>query len=161
MRAVLAPGLAMLACAAQAQTAGDVITRLAPGDVPQEVKSAIAAMAPSTRITGAERKEREGRVYYDVEGLAPDGAEIEFDLLQEGASFRIVEMQRDIPWEAVPAAAREAAQAPFVPARVIESTQTDRSIVYELFAPGKADKPAIEVRVQNGRAERLKEAWPH
>ncbi|WP_336966424.1 hypothetical protein [Sphingobium aquiterrae] len=160
MRGPLALALATLASAAQAQS-GDIVTRLAPGDLPEAVRAAVAAMAPTTRITGAERKQRQGRVYYDVEGQTPDGADVEFDLLQEGAAFHVVEMQRDIAWGAVPAIARSAARAPFVPARVIESTQTDRSVIYELFAPGKADTPMIEVRVRNGKAERLKEAWPH
>ena len=40
----------------------------------------------------------------------------------------------------------------FTPARVIESTQEDGTIVYELFAPGKADEPAAEVNWQDGKA---------
>jgi hypothetical protein len=115
-------------------------------------------------IKEAERKEREGRVYYDVEGVKADGSEIELDLLGENGAFRVVEIQRDIEWAEAPESARAAAAASansFEPVRVIESQQTDGSIVYELFAEGAPAKPALEVRVANGVAEVLKEEWPH
>jgi hypothetical protein len=34
-------------------------------------------------------------------------------------------------------------------------------VIYELFADGQPATPALEVRVVDGRAEVLKEAWPH
>jgi hypothetical protein len=60
--------------------------------------------------------------------------------------------------------AREAAAASektFEPVRVIESTQTDGSVIYELFAAGAPEKPSLEVRVVEGKAEVLKEEWLH
>ena len=111
-----------------------------------------------------ERKEREGRVYFDVEGVRADGSEIELDLLGENGAFKVVEIQRDIAWAQAPQSARAAAataSASFQPVRVIESRQTDGSVIYELFADGAPAKPALEVRVANGQAEVLKEEWPH
>jgi hypothetical protein len=41
----------------------------------------------------------------------------------------------------------------FLPERVIESRQpVDGSVVYELFAPGAPDAPAMEVRWLDGEA---------
>lgn len=86
------------------------------------------------------------------------------DLLQEGEGYRIVEIQRDIPWFEAPESARSAVAASedaFEPVRVIESTQTDGAVIYELFAEGKPDKPSLEVRVVDGSAEILEEEWMH
>jgi hypothetical protein len=119
---------------------------------------------PDMQVREFERKERDGRVYYDVEGVMPDGSEMELDLLEEAGAFKVVEFQRDVPWTAAPENVREAAAAssrPFEPVRVIESRQTDGSVVYELFAPNAPDKPALEVRVADGKVEVLKEEWPH
>lgn len=124
----------------------------------------IERSVPGMVIGDVERKEREGRIYLDVEGKRPDGSEVELDLLQEGANWRLVEIQRDIAWDKAPAAvvaATKAAPDAFTPERVIESTQTDGSVIYELFAPGRADEPAMEVRLRNGKAELLGRRAPH
>jgi hypothetical protein len=47
------------------------------------------------------------------------------------------------------------------PVRLIESKQTDGSIVYELFAPGKPAEPSLEVMLKDGQAKVLTERWPH
>jgi hypothetical protein len=149
---VLAPGPATLA------------TEVAADALPAALRALIERSVPGMRIEEAERKERAGRVYYDVEGRRADGSEVELDILQEGDGFRLVEIQRDIAWTGAPAAARAAAAAEpgaFEPARVIESTQTDGSVIYELFAPGRAGEPAMEVRMRGGRAEVLRERWAH
>jgi hypothetical protein len=132
--------------------------------LPPEVVSVVMNAVPGIQIEAAERKEREGRVYYDVEGKRPDGSEVELDLLQEGAAYKVVEIQRDIPWNEAPESARSAAAASgkaFEPVRVIESTQTDGSLIYELFAEGAPEKPSLEVRITDGKAEVLKEEWMH
>lgn len=119
---------------------------------------------PGIVIAEAERKERDGRVYYDIEGQRPDGSAVELDVLQDGQDYKVVEIQRDIAWADAPAAAQAAAKAQkgaFAPERVIESTQTDGSVIYELFAPGRKDEPAMEVRMANGKAEVLAERWQH
>jgi hypothetical protein len=137
---------------------------VASPDIPAEVTRVVLAAVPGMRITGAERKEREGRVYYDVEGERADGSEVELDLLEENGAYKVVEIQRDILWAEVPTNVKAAAAGsprPFEPARVIESTQTDGSVIYELFAPDAPAKPALEVRVAGGHAEVLEQEWPH
>ncbi|HEY5808741.1 MAG TPA: hypothetical protein VIT67_12265 [Povalibacter sp.] len=139
-------------------------SHISAAELPPDVASVVNSAVPGITIKEAERKEREGRVYYDVEGTRPDGSEVELDLLQENGQYRVVEIQRDIAWADAPESARAAAATssrPFEPARVIESTQTDGSVIYELFSPDAPAKPALEVRVVDGSAEVLKEEWPH
>ncbi|QCB57109.1 hypothetical protein E5675_19805 [Sphingopyxis sp. PAMC25046] len=131
------------------------IDDVAAADLPPAVRDAVLAKVPGMKIAEAERKERDGKIFYDVEGTRPDGSPVELDLIEEAGAFRVVEMQRDIAWADAPAPVRAAAAAPadaFTPARVIESTQNDGTIVYELFAPGKADEPAAEVNWKDGKA---------
>lgn len=140
------------------------ISEVSADALPPELAVLIQKTVPGMTVDEAERKEREGRVYFDVEGKRPDGSEVELDVLQEGSAFRVVEIQRDIPWNQAPAGVITAAKgAPgyFEPERVIESRQTDGSTIYELFAPGRRDEPAIEVRLQGGKAELLTERWDH
>lgn len=128
---------------------------VAASDLPEGVRAAVLARLPGMEIAGAERKERDGRIFYDVEGRRSDGSEVELDVLDEGSAFRVVEVQRDIAWRDVPqavTAAAEAAPIGFVPARVIESTQNDGTIIFELFAPGRPGEPAAEVDWKDGKA---------
>lgn len=139
-------------------------TEVDAANLPPELLSIVTNAVPGIQIEGAERKERDGRVYFDVEGKRVDGSEVELDLLQEGGGYKIVEIQRDIPWSEAPEPARIAAagsENAFDPVRVIESTQTDGSVIYELFAEGFPEKPSLEVRVRDGKAEVLKEEWIH
>jgi len=141
-----------------------VATSAAGAEVPADVAASVRAAMPQMKITEAELKEREGRRYYDVEGVLPDGSEIELDLLQTPQGWQVVEIQRDIAWTTAPASVRDAAQPAWngpAPTRVIESKQTDGSIVYELFAPGRPQTPALEVMLKDGKASVLKEVWPH
>ena len=131
------------------------IDDVAAADLPPAVRDAVLAKVPGMKIAEAERKERDGKIFYDVEGTRPDGSPVELDLIEEAGAFRVVEMQRDIAWADAPAPVRAVAGAAadaFTPARVIESTQEDGTIVYELFAPGKADEPAAEVNWKDGKA---------
>jgi hypothetical protein len=148
----------------QAAASSDIVTEVNATDLPPAVSSAIASAVPDFQAQAAQRKERDGRVYYDVEGVRADGSEIEFDLLGEGDTFKVVEIQRDIAWDDAPGNARDAAAAApnaFEPVRVIESTQTDGAVIYELFADGAPAKPSLEVRVTDGKAEVLQEEWQH
>ncbi len=134
-------------------------------ELPPALLPVIEAAMPGMKIVDAERKEREGRVYYDIEGTRADGSEVELDILAEGEAFRVVEVQRDIDWAAAPAeavAAAKAAGLSFTPARVIESRQVaDGSVILELFAPDAPEEPAMEVRLVGGKAEVLTERAPH
>ncbi len=173
--AIVVLGLAACACSrgdGNQATANGVLpegpatnaSELAAAELPAELRALAEKSVPGILIAEAERKEREGRVYYDIEGRRPDGSEVELDILQEGAGYKLVEIQRDIAWADAPAAAREAAAAQkgaFAPERVIESTQTDGSIIYELFAPGRKAEPAMEVKMAGGKTEVLTERWAH
>jgi len=145
-----APEKSVLAAGPKAE-----IDTLAAADLPAGVRDVVLARVPGMTIAEAERKERGGKTFFDVEGTRPDGSAVELDLIEEAGTYRVVEMQRDIAWADAPAPVRAAAGAAadaFTPARVIESTQEDGMIVYELFAPGKADEPAAEVNWKDGKA---------
>ena len=148
--ATAAPEKAVLADGPAAE-----ISEIAAADLPQGVRDAVLARVPGMTIAEAERKARDGKTFYDVEGTRPDGSPVELDLIEEAGKYRVVEMQRDIAWADAPAPVRTAADAAadaFTPARVIESTQEDGTVVYELFAAGKADEPAAEVNWKDGKA---------
>lgn len=142
-----------------------VITPTSKADLPGAVRAVVLTARPGMIISEAELKEREGRRYYDVEGRMPDGSDIELDLLETPSGWKVVEVQRDVPWDRVPGrvhTAADGARAGFIPVRIIESTQADDgSVIYELFADGQPATPALEVRVVDGEAEVLKETWPH
>jgi hypothetical protein len=156
-------------CAAD-KPAGKVATsgksEVALGDVPAEVLAAARAARPGFTPAEAEAETRDGRRYFDVEGALPDGSEIEFDIMEEGGRWRVVEIQRDIAFAIAPEAVRAAAaghDASFVPTRVIESTQTDGLVVYELFGPAGGDPQGrkVEITWDGKRAEVLKQEWAH
>lgn len=142
------------------------ISNVAASDLPEGLAALVEATVPGMTIVEAERKEREGRIYYDVEGTKPDGSEVEIDVLA-GADGKLtaVEVQRDIDWATAPQPVRAATAAKkdaFTPERVIESRQVEGGeTIYELFAPGKPKEPAMEVRWHNGQAEVLGERWTH
>lgn len=140
------------------------VTEVAVKDIPAAVVSVVKAAAPRMTIKEAELKERADRRYYDVEGVMPDGSEIEFDLLEKNGRWEIVEAQRDVAWSTAPKPVRDAAAASgkaISPVRVIESRQTDGRVIYELFAAGRPDEPSMEVSLKDGKAKVLDEAWPH
>jgi hypothetical protein len=131
------------------------IDTVAAADLPAGAREAVLARVPGMTIAGAERKRRDGMTFYDVEGTRPDGSEVELDLLEETGRFTVVEVQRDIAWAEAPAAVIAAAKAApdaFEPVRVIESTQADGAVIYELFAAGKPGEPAAEIDWKDGKA---------
>ncbi len=152
--------LALAACTNQAAP-GAVITDLTADELPADVRALAEGSAAGFEIGEAQKKVRDGRTYYDVEGELPDGSELEFDILMTEDGPEIVEIQRDLDWADVPDAVRAAAPG-VVPARVIESTQTDGMIIYELFAPGAPADPAMEISLDtDGAVAVLEERWPH
>lgn len=133
-------------------------------DAPASVLALVAEQRDDFTPLEVEKKVRDGRVYYDIEGVLDDGSELEFDILMTKDGPKVVEIQRDIPWSAVPGDVKTItldATKGSVPVRIIEGKQTDGSIIYEMFADGKPSEPAIEVRVENGVATLLEERWPH
>lgn len=140
------------------------VTEVAVKDIPAAVLAVVKAAAPTVTIKEAELKERADRRYYDVEGVLPDGSQIEFDLLEKNGGWEIVETQRDIAWASAPKVVRDTAAGSgksIAPVRVIESRQADGMVIYELFAAGKPDEPSMEVSLKDGQAKVLTEVWPH
>jgi len=66
------------------------IASLTPADLPPALTALVQQTVPNMTVTEAERKEREGRIYYDVEGTRADGSEVELDIQQTGDRFEVV-----------------------------------------------------------------------
>lgn len=165
---VVAVACALSACGRAADPANDSVAesnKVATGgkvevplaDVPAEVLAAAAAGRPGFTATEAESETRDGRRYFDVGGKLPDGSEVEFDIMEEGGRWRVVETQRDIALAAAPAPVRTAAGT-FDAKRVIESSQQDGLVVYELY---DSSKRKLEIKWDGRRAEVLTEEWAH
>ena len=125
--------------------------------VPAQVLAAATAARPGFTAKEAESESREGRNYFDIGGTLPDGSEVEFDIMEEGGRWRIVETQRDIELSAAPAAVRQAS-AGFEATRVIESTQSDGLVIFELY---DATQRKLEIKWDGSRAEVLTQEWAH
>lgn len=155
----------------RAETAGNTVetsgkTDVAIADVPAEVLAAARAARPGFTPAEAESETREGRRYFDVGGKLGDGSEVEFDIMEDGGRWRVVEVQRDIALTAAPAPVRAAAaehDPAFVPTRVIESDQTDGVTIYELFGPNGAEPQGrkVEIKWDGSKAELLTKEWAH
>ncbi len=167
----IAMGCAMLAACSKQDNeaeqpaildAGPEATITKVDDIPDAVRSAALAEIPGMVISEAERKERDGMVFYDVEGTRPDGSEVELDMLEEDGTYVVVEVQRDLAWADVPENARAAAPSGlFTPVRVIESLQQDGTVIYELFQDGNPKEPSAEIAVKDGKAKMLTERWKY
>ena len=142
-----------------------VTTEVALSDVPQSVKDVVKAARADFQMSEVLKKVRDGRVYYDVEGELPGDVEIEFDVLMTEQGPKIVEIQRDIVWSDVPSNARKvvdvANKGNLEIVRIIESVQTDNSIIYEVFVAGHSDGPRFEVQAKAGEVHLLPERWKH
>ena len=128
--------------------------------VPAEVLAAARAARPGFVPGEAQSETRDGRLYYDIEGRLQDGSEIEFDIMQEGGSWRVVETQRDLAFVAVPAPVRAAAHAhdaSLAPTRVIESVQADGLVIFEIYQGTRK----VEVRWDGRQAVVLAREWAH
>ena len=160
--------LALIGCSQASEAprvSADVVTEIALGDVPQSVQAVVKAARPDFTMAEVLKKERGDRTYFDVEGELASGEEIEFDILMTESGPQIVEIQRDILWTQVPAASRAlvdgANKDRHEIVRVIESRQTDDSIIYEIFIEGHKSAPRFEVQVKDGSAALLPERWEH
>ena len=172
MRHALLPlALCLAACGAGGEAANEAApanrvvtsgkTAVPLAEVPPEVLAAAQAARPGFTPAEAEAETRDGRLYFDVGGTLGDGSEVEFDIMEEGGSWRVVETQRDVAFAAVPAPVRAAALARepgLQPTRVIESVQADGLTIYELYA-GPDRK--LEVKWDGKSAELLTEEWAH
>ena len=168
--------LALLSCSPAADRATDnqSTTALATSgkstvpltNLPPEVTSAVKSAQPDLTISSAEAETRDSRRYFDVGGTLPDGSEIEFDVMEEDGTWRVVETQRDIAFSAAPQlvriAAREADPS-FEPTRVIESRQQDNLVIYELYGPagGNPQGRKVEIKWDGRAASLLTKEWAH
>ncbi len=158
--------LALSAYAVSAAAYETKVTPVAAADLPPAVVAVVTAAAPGLKITEAEFKEREDRRYYDVEGVLPDGAEIEFDLLETGGTWKIVETQRDIAWSATPQPVRDAAVKAVPEDRAGAGDRKHRGRRpgdLRAVRRGRPKEPSLEVSWKKGGppAKVLTEAWPH
>ncbi len=163
MKHLLTASLAALILSACASTPDVIITEVDPMDLPASVYSAIEAERSDFTPMEVLKKVRGDRVYYDVEGELADETELEFDILMNGDVAEIVEIQRDLTFEDMPTKVQSMVDEVETtrPVRIIESVQTDGSVIYEFFAPGAPADPAYEIRSHEGQLERLTERWIH
>ena len=171
MAAILAAGLASCGqagendqAAAPARESNRVAAsgkvEVALADVPAPVLAAALAARAGFVPAEAESETRDGRLYYDIEGRLPDGSEIEFDIMEENGVWRVVETQRDIAFGAAPTPVQTAARAhdpALAPTRVIESTQADGLIIFEVYQGARK----IELRWDGREARVLDREWAH
>lgn len=166
----LVPLALLSACGGEADPGDQIETsgksEVALADVPPEVLAAAQAARPGFVPAEAESETRDGRRYFDVGGTLPGGSEIEFDVMDEGGRWRVVETQRDIAFAEAPEPVRRAVAAEeenFAPTRVIESTQADGLVIYEIYGAEGGDPQGrkIEVRWNGTNAERLTAEWAH
>lgn len=133
--------------------------------VPEEVLAAALAARPDLVVTQVEHETRDGNDYYDIGGTLTDGSELELDMTRIDGVWTVVEFQRDIGLDTVPkpVASTLAEGLPgWTPARIIESTQRDGSVIYEFFGPGAgAERTKHEVRWADDKAELLVDEWAH
>lgn len=137
---------------------------VALASVPPEVLAAVEAARPGMQVAEAEHEQRNGNDYYDVEGTL-EGAQIELDLTRIDGVWTVVEIQRDIGVDTVPAQVMTAltgSNAQFSPTRIIESDQGNGVVIYEFFGPDAAGQETkIEVKLENGAAQVLEAEWEH
>ncbi|EWH08256.1 putative alginate lyase [Catenovulum agarivorans DS-2] len=138
---------------------------LALADIPAGVIKQIAAVRPKFVAKEAEKEFKHGKVYIDVEGLDQYGNEIEFDMLQQDGTWKIVEIQRDLEMSQCPDSvviALTKAHPDIQPKRIIESEQATGEIIYEFYTVDSAGQEAkYEVKLANGTAELLNQEWQH
>jgi len=142
-----------------------ITTEIALSDVPQSVSDVVMAARADFEMAEVLKKVRDGRTYYDVEGEVSSGIEIEFDVLMTEHGPKIVEIQRDLAWGDVPQKARTVVDTANTDnleiVRIIESVQTDDSIIYEIFVTGQSDGPRFEVQTKDAQVKLLPERWKH
>lgn len=134
-----------------------VVTNLTVADIPQEVTAVISERRADFVPEEVQKKVRGKRVYYDIEGESA-GSEIEFDVLMTKDGPVIVETQRDLAWSELPQDIRTTYQRDVKaakPVRIIESVQTDNSIVYEFFLKEKPKDPSFEIFSEKGSKPKL------
>ena len=119
-----------------------------------------------TRIQEVEKKYKHDHVYLDVEGKDANGNEIEFDMLQDGERWQIVEVQRDMTLEDLPFAVKtliKKQENSDQVRRIIESKQYGTDItIYEFYLVAEnGTESRKEIKSENDEVVLLDEEWKH
>jgi hypothetical protein len=149
--------LALTACTPPASETETHAPPSVVAEAPAEAAALVESAMPGFTIMTVEREDVAGQTEWEIGGTDAQGTPYEFDIMQSSAGWSVLEIQRDIQWQDVPQAVRDAvAAAPngFEPARVIESRQpADGSVIYELFTVEQPAHTAVmEVRFMDGEA---------
>lgn len=158
--------LSAVVCLAACQTSDQdvIITSVEVAELPADILSVVKTARPDFVPQEIEKKVRASRTYYDIEGTS-SGMEIEFDVLMTETGPTIVEIQRDLAWSDVPASVRETYAREIgadTAVRIIESIQSDHSIIYELFLAGAPSEPSFEIRTRDDAPPQLlSKRWEH
>lgn len=144
---------------------GEQKDSLSIADLPSDVLALAKRARPDLKFESADMDIRNGIQYYDVEGTNAQGEEIELDIMQDGQSWKIIEIQRDLEFAEVPENVKAVydAHVSAKPARIIESDQDNGMIVYEFYVlNAKATKQEKhEIMLEDGQAKYLDEEWKH
>lgn len=138
---------------------------LSIADVPSDVLALARSARPDLNFEAADMDIRNGIQYYDVEGTNAQGEEIELDIMQDGQSWKIVEIQRDLEFADIPEDVRTVydAHVSAKPARIIESDQDNGMIIYEFYVlnANATKQEKHEIMLEDGHAKYLDEEWKH
>lgn len=129
--------------------------------IPENAMSEILKIKPGFIAKEVEKELKHGKTYLDIEGLDAAGNEVEFDMLQQGGAWKVVEIQRDLTLAQCPKAVLDVLPK-ISPKRIIESDQTTGVVVYEFYTvANNGDEGKYEVKYENGKAELLTKEWSH
>lgn len=129
--------------------------------IPATALNAILKLKPDFIAKEAEKEIKHGKHYLDIEGVDALGNEVEFDMLQKGGSWQVVEVQRDLTLEQCPKIVLDVLPQ-ITPKRIIESDQTTGVVVYEFYTvDANGGEKKYEVKVENNKAELLDKEWQH
>lgn len=130
-------------------------------EIPQSAMAAILELKPDFVAKEAEKESKHGNYYLDIEGVDGKGNEVEFDMLQIGGVWEVVEVQRDLTLDQCPQIVLD--QVPNIePKRIIESDQINGIVIYEFYTvAANGEEKKFEVKVENETAELLSEEWRH
>ena len=134
--------------------------------IPTSALTAIKSVAPNFAVQEVEKKYKHDHVYLDVEGKDANGNEIEFDMLQDGQQWRIVEVQRDMTMEDLPSAVQtliKKQENSDQVRRIIESKQYGTDItIYEFYLVAEnGTESRKEIKSENDEVVLLDEEWKH
>ncbi len=150
--------------AAQGTVAATGKESMGIADLPPGVLQAALAARPGLQITAVEHEQRNGSDYYDVAGRLGT-AEVELDITRKQGRWTVVEVQRDIGADELPAPVALAlakANPGFRTRRIIESDQGDGLVIYECFGSRDGhEEVKVEVKFDGASASVLTSEWAH